>query len=409
MFGLFNRRPVETRAAEIDAGALFASFFQYGGGGSYSWQLSPAVLASTLSNSANNSAIVNHSRRMSNVSPLLVSYRRAMTGGILTGEPEAPEFAEAVPERVAEAAADLWTRHHDCEYERDLLHRLIIDGELLILDDGHIVPADGFEPAMTGPDWMREVIGYKIGRSASVRRLGLLYIGDRRAGESRALPWQGPALPFAAALANIRISAGHGLGALSKVAAVIANVSPDRVAAGAGARTGVVDGPNANSGDPMQPITSVGVGSIPYLRRGEQIARAMAGPDKTAQDYEALLEADCAAALNLPLHELKSDYSTGSFSNLRMAWQDAEREYGRRRLWWHRHYRLPLWRALLSDAFADGRLPRMSGATMAALKQPKWSGPRREPPQPEKEAQALALLTDKGIYTPAQALEKLES
>ena len=92
-----------------------------------------------------------------------------------------------------------------------------------------------------------------------------------------------------------------------------------------------------------------------------------------------------------------------------MAWQDAEREYGRRRLWWHRHYRLPLWRALLSDAFADGRLPRMSGATMAALKQPKWSGPRREPPQPEKEAQALALLTDKGIYTPAQALEKLES
>ena len=96
MFGLFNRRPVESRAAEIDAGALFASFYQYGGGGSYSWQLSPAVLASTLSNSANNSAIINHSRRMSNVSPLLVSYRRAMTGGILTGEPEVPEFAEAV-------------------------------------------------------------------------------------------------------------------------------------------------------------------------------------------------------------------------------------------------------------------------------------------------------------------------
>ena len=50
---------------------------------------------------------------------------------------------------------------------------------------------------------------------------------------------------------------------------------------------------------------------------------------------------DVASALNLPLHELLSDYSSGSFSNLRMAWQDAEREYGRRRLWWHRHYRLP--------------------------------------------------------------------
>ena len=87
MFGLFNRRPVESRAAEIDAGALFATFFQFGGGGAYSWQLSPAVLASTLSNSDNNSALVNHSRRLSNVSPLLVSYRRAMIGGILTGEP----------------------------------------------------------------------------------------------------------------------------------------------------------------------------------------------------------------------------------------------------------------------------------------------------------------------------------
>ena len=284
-----------------------------------------------------------------------------------------------------------------------------MDGELLLLDDGQIVPPDGFEPAMTGPDWMREVIGYKIGRSASVRRVGLLYIGDRRAGESRALPWIGPALPFAAALANIRISAGHGLGALSKVAAVIANVSPDRITAGAGARTGVVDGPNANSGDPMQPITSVGVGSVPYLRRGEEIARAMAGPDTTAQDYEALLEADCAAALNLPLHELKSDYSTGSFSNLRMAWQDAEREYGRRRLWWHRAYRRRLWRAMLSDAFADGRLPRMSGDTMAALKNPTWPGPRREPPQPEKEASALALLVKEGILDPAAAAAKLES
>ena len=90
MFGLFNRRPVESRAAEIDAGALFASFFQFGGGGSYSWQLSPAVLASTLSNSDNNSALVNHSRRMANVSPLLVAYRRAMIGRNSHGRTRSP-------------------------------------------------------------------------------------------------------------------------------------------------------------------------------------------------------------------------------------------------------------------------------------------------------------------------------
>ena len=138
---------------------------------------------------------------------------------------------------------------------------------------------------------MREVIGYKIGRSASVRRTGLLYIGDRRAGESRALPvGQGPALPFAAALANIRISApGMGLGAMAKIAAVIANVSPDRVAAGAGARTGVVDAQNAVRRRPDAADNEHGRRfSVPYLRRGEEIARAMTGPDTTAQAYESV-------------------------------------------------------------------------------------------------------------------------
>ena len=210
------------------------------------------------------------------------------------------------------------------------------------------------------------------------------------------------------AVANCRIAAGHGLGALAKVAAVIANASPDRITAGSGARTGVVDRQPDNTAG-AEPITSVGVGSVPYLKPGEAIARAMAGPDKVAQDYEGLLEADAAAALNLPLSELRSDYSTGSFSNLRMAHQDATREYDRRRTWWHRHYRLPLWHALLSDGFANGDMPRMKLSVMESLKQAGWAGPRREPPQPEKEAQALALLTDKGIYTPAQALEKLES
>ena len=45
-----------------------------------------------------------------------------------------------------------------------------------------------------------------------------------------------------------------------------------------------------------------------------------------------------------------------------MAWQDAEREIARRRRWWHRRYRLPLYLEILSDAFAAGHLPRMSMA-----------------------------------------------
>ena len=410
MFGLFNRKEsVESRSSQIDIGALYSQFFQFGAS-AYSWQSSPATLASSLSVPDGAGALLTESRRLSKISPLLSAYVRCMIGGILVGQPERPIFADDVPENVAAAAATLWMRAHDIEVERDLLHRVIVDGELLLMADGQVIPPDGYEPVQSGPDWLRQVSGYRIGKASSVRRPGpdLLYLGDRRPGEARAIPWIGPALPYAMAVTNCRIAAGHGLGALAKVAAVIANASPDRITAGSGARTGVVDRQPDNTAG-AEPITAVGVGSVPYLKPGEAIARAMAGPDKVAQDYESLLEADAAAALNLPLSELRSDYSSGSFSNLRMAHQDATREYDRRRLWWHRAYRVPLWHGLLSDAFANGALPRMKLSVMESLKNAGWAGPRREPPQPEKEAHALALLTDKGILTAAQALEKLES
>lgn len=91
-----------------------------------------------------------------------------------------------------------------------------------------------------------------------------------------------------------------------------------------------------------------------------------------------------------------------------MAWQDAEREYARRRLWWHRSYRLPMWREMLSDGFADGDLPRMSRYVLSMRRRPTWPGPRREPPQPEGEAKALKMLVEAGIITPAAAAAQLE-
>ena len=152
----------------------------------------------------------------------------------------------------------------------------------------------------------------------------------------------------------------------------------------------------------------MGVGSVPFLRPGEEVKRIQTGPDEASRKYEGQLERDVSSALIMPLSELLSDYSTGSFSNLRMAWTDAEREIARRRRWWHRHYRLPLYLDALSTSFAAGRLPRMNMNVMAEIKRPAWSGPKRQPPQPEKEAQSLALLTDKGIITAADAREQLE-
>ena len=408
MFGLFKKSS-ENRAGRVDIGELYSAFFGFGGT-SYSWQVSPAVLASSLSTPDGLGSLLTESRRLAKISPLLIAYRRCMVGSILTGEPETPTFPDGVPENVAAAAAALWLRTCDPDGERELLLRIIVDGELLITDDGTTIPADGYEPMLAGPDWMQRVTGYKIGRSSSARSEGLFYLGDRRDGDARAVPWIGPSLPFAAGLLNIRISAAHGLGALAKIAAIIANTSPDRITGQHAARTGVVTGDDRNENlAGREPLTSVGVGSVPLMRHGEEVKRIQAGPDVQAMNYESVLERDAASALNLPLSELQSDYSSGSFSNLRMAWQDATREYARRRTWWHRNYRMPMWREMLAMAFADGQMPRMARDTLANLRMPSWPGPKREPPQPEKEATALKALVEAGILTAAQAASKLEN
>ena len=408
MFGLFNRlRGIETRSAEIDVGALYAGFFQFGSG-AHSWAQSPAILVSSLSIQDNQGALLNESRRLGRTSPLLLAYRGVIESGVLTGEPESPEFSDSVPEAVAEAVASMWLDLHDCDRERDLLDRLVLDGEFLLLDDGTVVPPDGFEALTAGPKWNLDVVGYKIGTASRGRMAGLRYIGDRPMGAARALPWIAPALPPAAGLLNARIGAAHAIGTMAKIASVIQNASPDRITASAGARSGLVDqaGPSEPS---RQSIHNVGIGSVPYLKPGEEVRRIQTGPDEAARKYESQLEKDVSSALNMPLSELLSDYSSGSFSNLRMAWQDAEREIARRRRWWHRHYRLPIYLDALSTAFAEGRLPRMSMAVMAEIKRPAWRGPKRQPPQPEKEAQSLALLADKGIITAADAAAQLET
>ena len=213
------------------------------------------------------------------------------------------------------------------------------------------------------------------------------------------------ALPYAAALTSIRVSASHGLAALAKLAAVIENTTPDRITAAPAGRSGVVaPDRNAGSSTAEQPITAVGVGSVPFLRLHEVIRRVQAGPDETARKYEGELERDVAAALNIPLVELRGDFSSGgSFSNLRMAWSDAQAEYADRRAWWHRGYRIPVWRRLLDAAWMAGDMPRMSRDVLAALRMPTWAGPTAPGPAPEKDALTAKLLVEAGIITAEQA------
>ena len=393
LFGLRIGRS-ENRSVDLDVGRVYASFFQFGAS-QYSWQVSPAVLAGNITQDGEQS-LIEHSRRLSRQSPILRSFKRCMVGGVLTGQAERPSFDDDVPEVIAKAVGDLWLAVHDPDLERSALHRLIVDGDVLLLDDGTLVPADQFTATESGPAWNRTTTGFRIGKGARSRHSGLLYVGDREPGSTRAAPWQAGAIWPCAALVNIRVAAGHGLGALAKMAAVIEAATADRIAASAGVRSGL-QGTDIDNGTSSMNLSTIGIGSLPFLRAGEKITRPAAGPDKQAMDYESVLETEASTALNLPLSELKSDYSSGSFSNLRMAWQDADREYERRRKWWHRHFRQPLLTAHLTDWIADGKLKGVSPEIMGLLKRATWSGPHREPPQPEKQYMAVAALAKVGL------------
>ena len=408
MFGIFKQ--AEKRSADLDVGALYGAFYGFGSG-SYGWSQSPAILASSLAAPGGGDVLAVEARRLVRVSPLLRAYLRNMLRNVIDVEPEPPMFSDAVPERTAAAAAALWMRIHDVDVERDRLHRAITDGEFLLIGDEpgdlDLVPCDGFEPMEAGPQWRKVVTGYRVGKGSAVRRESdtLVYVGDRVEGEARALPWVAPALPYAVALASTRISAGHGLAALAKVIAIIENSSPDRIAATPAGRSGVIaaDRGNGTGGDEV-PITQTGVGSVPFLRAHEAIKRIQAGPDEQARKYEGELERDVAAALNIPLVELRGDFSTGgSFSNLRMAFSDAQAEYADRRSWWHRNYRTPIWRRLLDAAWLAGTMPRMSREVLAALRMPTWAGPTPRSPAPEKDAMTAKMLVEAGIITAEQA------
>ena len=265
MFGFLNRlRGTETRSAEIDLGALYQSVFAFGGGSS-SIARSPAILVSSLGVLDNSGALLTDSRRLGRTSPLLIAYRHVVECGVLDRPARTPEFGDTVPEVVARPWRTCGSTCTTSTKERDLLDRLVLDGEFLELDDGTVIPPDGFEPIMAGPKWNREVVGYKIGTASRARTSGLRYVGDRPMGASRALPWIAPALPSAAGLLSARIGAGHALATMARIASVVSNAHPDRITASAGVRSGLVDQAGTAEAE-RQPINSAAIGSVPYLR-----------------------------------------------------------------------------------------------------------------------------------------------
>ena len=158
----------EDRSASLDVGRVYASFFQFGAS-QYSWQVSPAVLAGNITQDGEQS-LIEHSRRLSRQSPILRAYKRAMVGGILTGEPERPHFDEGVPDAVISEVSRLIS---------GWLSTIAIWSGLRCTASLSMATCSSSMTALwclltnsprqeTGPDWNRTVSGFKIGKGIAL-------------------------------------------------------------------------------------------------------------------------------------------------------------------------------------------------------------------------------------------------
>ena len=216
---------IEKRSNTTDAGRFYAAFYDFNGSIT---ELSAIAMNSGLQSDAGD-ILLEASRRLAKSNPLLIAYRNVMQIALLTGEPEPAQFSEEVPEDISKRINELWLEVHNIALERQILDRLLIDGDCLLLDNS-IIPSDGFEAITSGPEYAKEVTGFKIGKSNVTRTEGLLYIGDRFLNEPRSRPWQAAALPWAATLQQIRIGAAHSFQAFSRITAVMEKTSPQRTA-----------------------------------------------------------------------------------------------------------------------------------------------------------------------------------
>ena len=200
-----------------------------------------------------------------------------------------------------------------------------MDGELLLVDTGEIVPTDNFTPV--------------AGRSA---QLGPPGCGLQRSASPRARAW--PTCTTWATARSVRHAPCRGLplpcrqppvcsmrgrapvmrlGALAKIGAVISQclVRPNcgecraSVWRGRQQRGRRRAAPGAHDHAGGQLCRSCG--------RARALTASQAGPDKEARGtMRALLERDVGQLRSICRSpNCRSDYSTGSFSNLRMAWQ----------------------------------------------------------------------------------------
>lgn len=168
---------------------------------------------------------------------------------------------------------------------------------------------------------------------------------------------------------------------------------------------------DANSGRADDQSIKMGPGAIASLGEGEDITTANPGRPNAAFDpFVLAILRQIGVALELPFEVLVMHFQS-SYSASRAALLQAWKFFRARRGWLADHFCQPIYEAWMHEAVALGRIPApgflQDPAIRAAYLGSEWVGDAQGQIDPLKEAQANALMEDRGWKTAAEITAEL--
>lgn len=162
--------------------------------------------------------------------------------------------------------------------------------------------------------------------------------------------------------------------------------------------------------DDDKPVTTVDVGSVFQLYQGEDIkALESPRPGNNFETFVMRILRAAGASVGMPYEVVVKDFSRTNYSSARAALLEAWRVFRRWQLWLEFGFCTPVWRAVIEEAFARGRIAIPAGApafydAMDAYLAVSWIPPRPGHVDPMKETESEIAALDAGITTYAEVI-----
>ena len=286
------------------------------------------------------------------------------------------------------------------DFEQRAWRAYAVDGEVFIgrHESGEIelISPDECEPETLGGDTSAPVALVWRVRGKAILSSDLHHVANRHdLADPRGRSMMATALPASRSRLSISSNAGGGAAIMARIVGIYQTGAGAGLAGLAGAEGLGVSGLDVDAapGDPTAAaVKQFPAGSLPSLPPGASIEQHRYGmPEQAGSQIDALVD-EIAAGLGVSRHALDGDLSRANFNSLRVGFVRDNNTFAEWCDRWCRHFRLPIWRAAIVGAIADGEVPAHAMRFV-----PEWAPPYRRDPMEERAIKTLGDAAALGL------------